>query len=51
MIALGLVDALMAEVAEERATPEEAARTMSGLCSCGIFNERRAAQVIDDLAR
>jgi hypothetical protein len=51
MIPPSLVHDLAAEVARGKATPEGAARTMGGLCSCAIFNERRAAQVISDLAR
>jgi len=51
MIAPSLVDALVADVAKGRATPEGAAHTMGGLCSCAIFNELRAAQIIADQAR
>lgn len=51
MISPRFVEALVEDVGKGKTTPEAAARTMGSLCSCGIFNEVRAAKIISDLAK
>ena len=51
MISPRLVKVLVDDVAKGRATPGEAAHIMCKLCSCGIFNEPRAAMITADLAK
>lgn len=51
MISPKLVEGLASNVIHRRTTPEEAAQVMVKLCSCGVFNEVRAAKIINELAQ
>ena len=51
MVSHNLVEGLSKDVVQGKTTPEEAARIMVKLCSCGIFNEPRAVKLINELAK
>jgi hypothetical protein len=51
MVSPKLVEGLVSNVVHGNTTPEEAARVLVKLCSCGIFNEVRAIKIINELAK
>jgi hypothetical protein len=51
MVSPGLAQASLKDVAKGKTTAKEAARDLAALCNCGIFNEARAARIIEDLAK
>lgn len=51
MVSPRLVEASVKDVVRGRTSPEQAARDLAALCNCGIFNEARAARIIEDLAK
>jgi len=46
IITSGLVLKLTNDVVKNRLTPEKAARIMSKQCTCGVFNEARASELL-----
>jgi len=50
MISRNLIHKLVRDVRCEKIAPEEAGRTMAKCCTCGIFNWKRAAELIESLA-
>lgn len=51
LVSPDLVEALANDVKKGKTTPERAAEDMAKLCSCGIFNETRAVEIIKNLER
>ena len=51
MVSPRLVETLVSDVATGKATPEGTVQVMARLCSCGIFNQSRAAKIIEDLVK
>ncbi|MDI6895033.1 MAG: hypothetical protein QME70_10640 [Bacillota bacterium] len=51
MVSYHLISHLAGEVAAGRLGADRAAATMAANCHCGVFNPRRAAQLISELAR
>ena len=51
MVSPKLVEGLATNIVQGKTTPEEAARVLVKLCSCGIFNEVRAVKIITGLAK
>jgi hypothetical protein len=51
MVSPRLAEKLVDDVARGKATPKTAAKTMGRLCNCKIFNETRAAKMIEDSAK
>jgi hypothetical protein len=47
MVSPRLVERLAADIGKGRITSEEAAEAMAKLCTCGVFNEVRAAKIIE----
>jgi len=51
MVAFALIEEAMADVASGRTTPERAAERLAAPCVCGIFNPRRAADLLGRFVR
>ena len=47
MISTNLVKLVIGKVKDGKMTPEEAARQVSPNCHCGVFNPKRAAEIIE----
>jgi len=50
LIAPRLVERAVTDIQEGRASPEMAATTLAGPCTCGVFNPERAAALLATLA-
>jgi len=50
LIATNLVRAMVKEIKASTKTPEEAAKTLTPNCTCGIFNPARAAKLLSAMA-
>lgn len=51
MISKNLIYKLASDIRRGKTVPEEAARTMAKCCTCGIFNLKRAAGIIELLSQ
>jgi hypothetical protein len=51
MVASNLVKSMVEEIKAGRKTPEEAAKVLTPQCACGIFNPRRAAELLAAMAK
>ncbi len=51
MVASNLVKSMVDEIKAGRKTPEEAAKVLSPQCACGIFNPKRAAELLAAMAK
>jgi hypothetical protein len=51
MVSHSLAKKLIDWVREGRRTPEQAASYMTRFCSCGVFNPKRAARILSEVAR
>ncbi|MEM2875606.1 MAG: hypothetical protein QXL67_01450 [Candidatus Bathyarchaeia archaeon] len=51
MVSKNLVYKLASDVKRGKTVPEEAARSMAKCCTCGVFNLKRAADIIERLSR
>ena len=51
MVSHSLAKKMVDWVKEGRRTPEQAASYMTRFCSCGVFNPKRAARVLEEVAR
>lgn len=51
MVSHSLAKKMVDWVKEGRRTPEQAASYMTRFCSCGVFNPKRAARVLEECAR
>jgi len=51
MISANLVRSVIKKVKKEKMTPEEAAKEISPNCHCGVFNTKRAANIIKRIVR
>lgn len=51
MVSHSLAKKLIDWVREGRRTPEQAASYMTRFCSCGVFNPKRAARILEEVAR
>ena len=47
----GIVEKMVDDIVEQRATPEQAGRELGRLCPCGVFNHVRAARELDKMAK
>lgn len=50
MISKNLVYKLALDIKNGNTSPEEAAKTMARCCTCGIFNLKRAAEILEELS-
>jgi hypothetical protein len=50
MLAANLVRKKMEEVKKDRKSAEKAAEELAVLCPCGIFNQVRAARILQEAA-
>ncbi len=51
MVASNLVTSMVEEIKAGRKTPEEAAKVLAPQCACGIFNPKRAAELLAAMAK
>jgi hypothetical protein len=51
MVASNLVKSMVEEIKAGRKTPEEAAKVLAPQCACGIFNPKRAAELLAAMAK
>ena len=51
LVSANLIQTLAAEVRDGKKSAEEAAEGLARLCLCGIFNTRRAAVIINEIAQ
>lgn len=51
MVASNLVKSMVDEIKAGRKTPEEAAKVLTPQCACGIFNPKRAAELLAAMAK
>ena len=51
LVAPRLVESLVEKIEQGKTTPAKAAKKLSRLCECGIFNPQRAEEVLTSLAR
>ena len=46
MVASNLVEKMIEDIKKSKTTPEKAARKLAKTCECGIFNHKRAAELL-----
>jgi hypothetical protein len=51
MVAASMVEYLVDRIRKNRISPEEAAKTLTEPCVCGIFNPTRAASLLEKMAK